>query len=131
VVTQAPGGNSQTRLDYSFTDPQPLPGLNYYRLVQVDQDGTKTTSRIVALSRDGAAPVLYPNPVSASGEAVIEPAISYTSFQITDALGRVVQRQDAPGVLNRVNLSSLPGGVYVLRVEQADGSSRTLRVVRP
>jgi Glycine rich protein len=129
VTTLAPNGTAQTRLDYTFTDPQPLPGVNYYRLVQTDRDGTRTTSRIVALTRDGQQPVLFPNPVGASGEAVIEPAIRHNGYTLSDVLGRIVQRVDAPGVLSRVSLAGLPAGVYVLRVEQADGV-KTWRVLR-
>jgi hypothetical protein len=76
-----------TELTYSYLDTAPLAGINYYRLVQTDRDGTATRSKIIALSRDGAlVPVLYPNPVSASGEPVLEPAIAHSGYQLTDVL---------------------------------------------
>jgi Leucine rich repeat/Leucine Rich Repeat len=131
VQTQAVDGVSVTPLTYTFTDAQPLPGINYYRLIQTDRDGTRAQAgNMLALSREGATPVLFPNPMSASGEAVIEPGITHIGYQISDMLGRVVQRQDAPGVLSRVSLAGLPAGVYVLRVQTADGSGRTFRVLR-
>jgi hypothetical protein len=130
VPSQAEGGNSVTELTYSYLDTAPLPGINYYRLVQTDRDGTATRSKIIALTRDGAlVPVLYPNPVSAAGEAVLEPAVSHSGYQISDVLGRVVQRVDAPGVLGRVSLAGLPSGVYVLTV-QTESGPKVWRVLR-
>jgi hypothetical protein len=129
IPTQAVDGNSATELTYSYLDSQPLPGINYYRLVQIDRDGTRTTSKIVALSREGQASVLFPNPISVSGEAAIEPGIAHTGYQISDVLGRVVQRVDAPGVLSQVSLIGLPAGVYMLRV-QTDSGLKTWRVLR-
>ena len=129
IPSQAPGGNSVTELTYSFTDTQPLPGVNYYRLVQTDRDGTRTTSKIVALSRENAPPVLFPNPVSAAGEASIEPAISHTGYTISDVLGRMVRRVEAAGVLSRVSLVDLPAGVYLL-VVQTEAGPKTFRLIR-
>ncbi|MBK7888493.1 MAG: T9SS type A sorting domain-containing protein [Bacteroidetes bacterium] len=34
-------GNSTSIRNYEIVDPQPFPGISYYRLVQVDRDGTK------------------------------------------------------------------------------------------
>jgi hypothetical protein len=130
VTSQAPDGNSLAQLTYTFTDAQPRPGINYYRLMQTNRDGTRTqVGNIVALSRKSAVPVLYPNPVSASGEASLEPAISYQHYEVHDVLGRVVQQSNTPGVLNGVSLSGLPAGMYVLRIETTDGV-QTFRVLR-
>jgi hypothetical protein len=131
VPTQAVDGVSVTPLAYSYLDAQPLPGINYYRLTQTDRDGTRTQAgNVVALSREGQQPVLFPNPVSASGEASIEPAISHMGYTVSDVLGLIVQRQDAPGVLSRVSLAGLPAGVYVLRVQTDAGGVKTWRVLR-
>lgn len=50
---------------YSFTDEQPLKGNNYYRLKQIDEDGTSTYSpvRVVRLGKAEQIAV-YPNPTS-------------------------------------------------------------------
>ncbi len=131
IPSQAADGNSLTELTYTFTDAQPLPGTNYYRLMQTDRDGTRTQAgNIIALKREGVLPVLFPNPVSASGEASVEPALAYQRYQISDVLGRVVQRADAPGLMSRVSLAGLPAGVYLVQVETTDGGRRMFRVLR-
>lgn len=65
VKVPSKDGNSTARLDYQFTDKQPLNGNNYYRLSQFDNNGISTelginTENILAInSMDG----IYPNPL--------------------------------------------------------------------
>jgi hypothetical protein len=130
VPSQAEGGNSITPLTYSFTDTQPMPGMNYYRLMQTDRDGTRTQAgNIVALSHDKAVSVLFPNPLPASGEATLDPPVAHQGYQLTDVLGRVLLRQSEPGVLSRVSLAPLPAGVYLLTIQTETGT-QTFRVLR-
>ena len=52
-VTEVLGaGNSIVRIDYSATDEEPLYGTSYYRLKQVDYDGTFNYSDIVAIENN-------------------------------------------------------------------------------
>ena len=65
-VIQAAGSSFQ-ELSYHFTDGSPFPGLNYYRLRQVDLDGSATYSpviRIMANPPSGASMQIFPNPVN-------------------------------------------------------------------
>lgn len=56
-------GNETEISNYEFTDTQPLTGLNYYQLKQVDTDGTKTYSKIIAVNFTGENIIkVYPNP---------------------------------------------------------------------
>ena len=56
-------GNSQMPLHYALVDRSPAPGINYYRLAQVDIDGTTERSDVVACMADGLhQALLYPNP---------------------------------------------------------------------
>jgi hypothetical protein len=53
-------------INYGFTDEQPFPGNNYYRLKVLDLDATFTFTRIVkvAIGEETSAGILYPNPVT-------------------------------------------------------------------
>ncbi len=130
VPSQAPGGNSGTLLTYSFTDTQPLPGINYYRLTQTDYNGTRTLHKIIALSRENQPMVLFPNPAGANGLMQIEPAIAYQRYRLVDVQGRVAASQEQPGLLRQLSVGGLNSGVYVLVVEGANGPAQ-FRIVVP
>ena len=49
VVSVEGAGNSIVRIDYSATDEEPLYGTSYYRLKQVDYDGTTSYSDLVSV----------------------------------------------------------------------------------
>ncbi len=49
---------------YSYTDEQPYNGTSYYRLRQVDFDGTTTTFKAVSVILRADAYGVFPNPVS-------------------------------------------------------------------
>jgi hypothetical protein len=64
VASAATGGNSSSTLQYTYTDTEPYTGTSYYRLKQVDHDGTSKYSPIVSVSAEKSAVrfVIYPNP---------------------------------------------------------------------
>lgn len=57
-------GNSETIINYSFDDTNPLAGRSYYRLKAVDLDGTFEYSQIILVDFSGFANAfaMYPNP---------------------------------------------------------------------
>ena len=115
----AGAGNSTRATNYRFVDAQPV-GLGYYRLRQVDLDGTSTYSPAVAVRSTPALVLLaYPNPSTGLLTVAGPP---HTRFTIVNRLGQVVQRGEM-GVANtsQVDLRGLPASVYFLR-EEATGA---------
>ncbi|MFN3405969.1 MAG: PKD domain-containing protein, partial [Cytophagaceae bacterium] len=55
-------GDSKTIINYSFIDYHPENGRNFYRLVQVDHDGTSSNSEIVSLEFGLNSIKVIPNP---------------------------------------------------------------------
>ncbi len=57
-------GTSTTISDYRFNDSEPLTGINYYRLSQVDLDGQETMLETIAVAVDKSLEglTLIPNP---------------------------------------------------------------------
>ncbi|RME38579.1 MAG: T9SS C-terminal target domain-containing protein [Deltaproteobacteria bacterium] len=110
---RARGGTVPT--DYSFLDKQPFNGVNYYRLREVDFDGTESHSPVVAVPV-GAAPdvAVFPNPAIRHERIRFSegPDIRQVAIIATD--GQVV-RQGIPE--NRsFRLGDLPAGHYVVRL---------------
>jgi len=62
-------GNSSTPLNYVFTDKSPQTGVNFYRIKQIDLDGTFEYSNVVSGSIADTQDelVIWPNPVAGGG----------------------------------------------------------------
>jgi hypothetical protein len=139
----AGAGTSGQAHSYQFVDKdlaRYAAPLVYYRLRQVDADGTSTYSpvRTVAVPLEGGFLVqVYPNP-STPGAAV---ALSIRTGQagpamlrLTDVLGRELSQQQASVPAGTTTLplpeaGQLATGVYLLRVQQG-GQQQVLRLVR-
>ncbi|MBO2012480.1 FG-GAP-like repeat-containing protein [Hymenobacter negativus] len=116
----AAAGTSSSARRYELPDAQLPTGaaLLYYRLRQVDLDGTAAYSpvRTVALKGVAAGLDLYPNP--AHGQvSTLTGALPGTVVTVTDALGRLVATAtaDAAGTATLLLPVGLPAGVYVVR----------------
>ncbi|MBR3945542.1 MAG: T9SS type A sorting domain-containing protein, partial [Bacteroidales bacterium] len=129
IARIAGAGNSIVPLDYSYTDYGVHGGDNYYRLVQVDYDGTRTASEIVVancIEASGEPEVLaYPNPFS--GDLTVElenfgdrPA----RIDVYDMLGRLVYTEEVGAPQNNyqtvLHFGNLPDATYTVRVGTAD-----------
>jgi hypothetical protein len=138
VVGRLPGaGTSQTPLHYSLVDDRSgKRGVHYYRLKQIDHDGTHSYSDVVALDYGHAtAPVVFPNPFT--HDAVLSMALTDDAevrLTVMNAMGQEVARQAMNGGSGTFS-APLGGlvpevrGVYFLVVENG-GRNTVLRLVR-
>ena len=132
AVEQVPGaGNSSTRIDYSSIDPHPLDQVSYYRLKQVDDDGTYTHSNTVAVNM-GPTPsrlLLYPNPAQDVVDMVFASTADQREVRLYNGLGELVAAPTYPtngGA--RMEVGTLPEGGYVV-VVVTDRAVLTQRLV--
>lgn len=100
LAQTAAAGNSNKSLTYEWLDKQPLKAITYYRLRQVDQDGSAHYSQVLALLPAPSADVtqsveVYPTP--SAGKAIQLLLEGYggelVQLYFTDALGRTVMTQ--------------------------------------
>lgn len=107
------GNSTQTQV-YQSIDNKPYSGTSYYRLKQVDHNGSFKYSTIVAVNFDKKSFVtVYPNP--AVNSIYINASSDYqnASIKIIDALGREVFSQIMISTDNNViNTTSLEPGMY-------------------
>ncbi len=130
ILTRAGQGTTSAGTIYNEVDRQPLDGLSYYRLKQVDRDGKTTYSTPVAVNLIKAGEIsMYPNPVSDQLTITVGGApMEGTVVTITDLTGRVLSTQKlrADG---KLDMSTLRTGTYLVTV--GEGKSKvTRRVVR-
>ncbi len=115
-------GFSNATQYYSTRHRNPVNGLNYYRIKQVDFDGTfsYSTIRSVQFGGDDAGISVFPNPAQNDLQLILSNSIPENAeIEIIDALGRIQQTQILPGNTPqaRVDVQELPTGVYWLRIQ--------------
>jgi len=121
-------GMSMDRTDYKFSDMAPKDGLNYYRLQQVDNDASSTSSRTVnVLFQNTASLFVFPNPATETLQASLGRAIEGTvRWRILDMSGRLVGEGSLTNsegtTLFTVPVGNLEAGSYALEVLEGKGA---------
>lgn len=129
-------GTTTEQQQYEFLDRQPLPGINYYRLRQVDFDGAYEYHPTIAVEMVERAdvPSIQVYPTVASSEVHIQLGFSPQQkipYTIHSLLGQVVHT----GVFERematmtLPISELPAGSYVLSTVD-NGNRYTARFIK-
>jgi hypothetical protein len=120
IGSVAAAGTTTTTHAYHLTDTTlPLGATTlYYRLRQVDLDGSFRYSPVRTVAVAAGSLTLYPNPALAAASTTLAGAPAGAAVQVLDALGRTVRHAtaDAAGTAQLV-LTGLPSGVYVVRAD--------------
>lgn len=121
---RAAGGISE----YQFTDtPEPPANLIYYRLKQVDTDGTYTYSKIVHVRMPEIQTVIIsPNP--AENNITISGVSQNWDIEVLNATGVVMQRAKNQ---RYIDSKRLPAGLYVIRVTMENGYIVSRKIIKP
>jgi uncharacterized protein affecting Mg2+/Co2+ transport len=116
-------GNSNVEQNYTFTDASPVKGINYYRLRQVDFDGTETISKTVSATFDGKGQnkfKVYPTLTQDLVNIELNEE-GKTEIAVRDLTGRVLLTKNTEGVSNAtLNLGTLANGLYIMSVRSND-----------
>ncbi|MBO2012787.1 FG-GAP-like repeat-containing protein [Hymenobacter negativus] len=123
-------GSKTSPSDYAYLDDKlassPTRTHIYYRLRQVDQNGSSTYSPVRDVVVGGKGQLaLFPNPTA--GGATLIGTVLGTRVRVFDSLGREVSTAtaDAAGTATLPLSAGLPAGVYVVRA-----GARAIRLVR-
>lgn len=108
-------GTSTQAKQYAWQDNRPPTGFAYYRLRQVDLDGTETFSLVVAIRVERASSVLaaYPSPATDYLTVVGPPGASVLVVDQTGRQMRHVYLDEARAL--PLDVQSLPAGLYFLQ----------------
>jgi Secretion system C-terminal sorting domain len=91
VAKIAAAGSSSTSKTYSYLHTAQSTGVSYYRLRQVDYDGTEGYSKVIAVDKgdqSGGEVVIYPNPTS----GMIHFNTPVADAEVYDNGGRIVKK---------------------------------------
>lgn len=138
AIGSVPGAvNNKGEKSYSFTDTDPLEGIGFYRLVQIDVDGGKNyfeIKKILNRKDAGTAVIAAPNPFTGSVSAFVSlERAQKVSITVSDMNGKIIQTSSgnyAKGNSEiKLRSEELPKGVYLLKVSGIDFSS-TLKILK-
>jgi hypothetical protein len=112
-------GDTKTLVEYEYTDEKPFNDIVYYRLKQVDFDGTFAFSRIIAVIRkeEQHADYIFPNPTGSTVEVAAEGS-DVAEVTIFDNGGRIVLIEKSP---SQIDVSELKKGDYIVQAKTQSG----------
>ena len=125
-TVNAQGSGASTN-SYEFVHNNPASGSNYYRLKQVDNDGSFTYSPVIRINFNAGSrpPIAYPNPV----KNILTLSIPYELFNlenyqvvIRDAKNALVKKQNLTQSTSQIKLDNLASGTYWLILTDQKGN---------
>ncbi len=116
-------GQTDGRRQYSFTDPTPLSGANYYRLRMVDKDGTYEFSKVKdVIVRSGEPTLLVAsNPTIGDRIRLRTSLEDLSGLKLINIMGQNINfriNQNIDGYTELIPSSGLAPGMYFLTLNQ-------------
>lgn len=111
VLGYVPATNDRNS-QYSYSDPDPNLGENFYRLKQIDHDGTVSFSTIVIIKHRPIHTIdVFPNPAR---NHIIVPESRGREYKITNQMGNLISK----GILDDelILIDQFPDGLYFLTI---------------
>jgi hypothetical protein len=121
---------STTPTSYSATLPTLETGLVYFRLSQVDFDGSQKYFEAISVdfnTRNSQVISCYPNP-SKDGIVAVKNVSKVNAFTIFSFDGKVLMSEHNLG--NSLDISNFVDGVYTVRFDLKDGSTQTVKIIK-
>ncbi len=114
AIGEVPGaGNSSTTQWYQLVDGTPLLNTSYYRLRQVDTDGTSTLSAVRPVHFARSTLAIYPNPTDGHFTVVLPSA--NTRVHLVDLRGRAVEAEiQYMDQVARIRMEHISAGRYLV-----------------
>jgi trimeric autotransporter adhesin len=120
----AAAGNNNHPVAYNYTDKQPVYGVNYYRLKQVDVDEKATLSGIVKIITDKPGGFIAgPNPAHSSVTVYRQNNTEPVRIELMDVNGKIIKQLSmaATTASTPINVRGLSKGIYLLQLTTSKG----------
>lgn len=124
-------GSTVNQTDYTFVDFSVSNGANYYRLMQVDYDGTTTYSSVQTIQINNPIPIafkVHPNPATNYVTISNMPEETVNGVRIFNSFGQLVIEESVNNTTVSINISNLKAGSYIVAI-YANNSTITERLV--
>lgn len=119
VISTIPAsGISEAQIRYQYSDDAPGSGDNFYRLKQVDRDGSYKFSEIIVVTVNNKEFEIFPNP--ATDYINIHHNLQNEVYvEIVTATGRDIYtlfQENNTHKSFEVDISDLPQGIYIIKI---------------
>lgn len=123
-------GNSVEKIEYSSIDHQLSLGATYYRIRQIDFDGTESVSNVQqVIYRKGKSFSVYPNPVAKGGQLNVK-GEGIISVRIFDVQGQLIETFYQDYGKSMLQTPALKSGSYIATIHNEAGSHTVKVIVR-
>ncbi len=131
-INETRSSGSSAGATYSYIHPNPVKGLQYYRLVELDLDGSKTFFPIKSIQFEELkkSVEIYPTEVTTTLTAYFKQS-TFQQVQLLDQMGRILENRNITHQQAELslNLQAYGHGVYYLRFVGKE-KSVTERIVK-
>lgn len=126
-------GNSSARQAYTLTDIDAGSKLSFYKLIQVDFDGSRHEGPIRLIdalpNQTDWSFSAFPNPTRNSLAIKVDGVERYT-LHLHDAYGRKILSKDPLSESTVIEMQGLNPGMYMLSIEAGNKKTKTIKVVK-
>ncbi|TZF83182.1 T9SS type A sorting domain-containing protein [Pedobacter sp. BS3] len=132
IATLPGAGSSNTPKSYGFYDRKALNGINYYKLVQVDNDGKQTELGVKTATFNVQTSTfnIFPNPTDNEVNVLFQEGI-YHTLALTNMQGKLLQTTpvDQNATQGTINLRHYTPGIYLVKL-QGEGVSEVHKLIK-
>lgn len=128
IATVDGKGSASFEHKYSYTDTKPFAGINFYRIKIIDESSiaSYTAVKTITFAKDAASTTLYPNP--AQDLIVVTTAGNIAErIEIYDLTGKLLLEYKPTQDITSLDINTLPGGTYLMRVVFTDAPTSHLK----
>ena len=125
-------GNTSRSQQYQFVDKNPLEGKSFYRLKQVDINGTfkYSLTRQIEFQKSGTNSQLFPTVTTDNIQIQLSATPAGVTCSIINSAGMVVKKFNPSSSSFIVPVHGLRKGVYIFRILNANGKEESLRFIK-
>lgn len=107
-------GNSAVKQSYSFTDENPLPGVNYYRIKQTDYNGSYNYTEVKSVRHRISNSIVTPG--KTDGILFVTSDLNSYDVVVYNTAGQEVQRNKSLSGDQNFSIENLQPGIYFVRI---------------
>lgn len=129
VAAQSPEMGDNGQLNYTFLDQKITEGNNFYRLKQVDADGTYIYGPVRCVRFERTQNIsIYPNP--AGSYVAINGLNGGEDIRLSDVSGKIVRLQKTATASATIPLAGLEVGTYLVHISDARGIIISEKIIK-